>query len=320
MTREDMKKKKRELGYSNEQISRLSGVPLGTVQKFFGNKIQHPRYETLRAIEAVLYPEDGIASGRSFTHQSDDTAVGVSGHVDGIAPAGVSGHPDGVTPAGTTRHKVVYDCLTGQAISLVREPEGALDYRKDKLYPKAGEYTLEDYYALPDDVRAELIDGRFYIMEAPTYIHQMVLGELHLQFQQCIRTHNMPCLCFLSPCDVQLDKDEKTMLQPDLIIVCNRELIQKRVCYGAPDLVVEILSPSTRKKDMAVKFTKYCGAGVREYWIIDPDNEKVIVYSFEDDMLVSIYGRDDRVPVHISSGICDISFKEIWDAVQVLRQ
>jgi len=293
MTREELKKKKQVLGYSNEQISRLSGVPLGTVQKFFGNRIKHPRFETIQAIEKVLFPPVSLTA---------------------------DGKTDNVTKAGVPQHQVVYDTPTGQVITLVREPEAVYDYRKDKLYPKIGEYTLDDYYALPDDVRAELIDGRFYIMESPTYIHQMVLGELHLQFQQCIRSHDMPCLCFLAPCDVQLDRDDKTMLQPDLIIVCNRELIRKRVCYGAPDLAVEVLSPSTRKKDMTIKHVKYCGAGVREYWMIDPDKERVIVYFFEDDTFVNIYGRDDRVPIQISGGTCEIDFKQIWDAVQVLRE
>ena len=138
---------------------------------------------------------------------------------------------------------------------------------------KQGEYTLEDYYAIPDERRVELIDGEIFDMAAPSALHQMILGELHVLFRQCANEHGHPCRVFLSPCDVRLDNDDKTMVQPDLFVLCREFDIQNRCIDGAPDLTVEILSDSTRSKDMLLKTWKYKNAGVKEYWIIDPKRQ-----------------------------------------------
>ena len=110
---------------------------------------------------------------------------------------------------------------------------------------KQGEYTLEDYYAIPDERRVELIDGEIFDMAAPSALHQMILGELHVLFRQCANEHGHPCRVFLSPCDVRLDNDDKTMVQPDLFVLCREFDIKNRCIDGAPDLTVEILSDST---------------------------------------------------------------------------
>ena len=86
--------------------------------------------------------------------------------------------------------------------------------------------------------------------------------------------------------------------------------------YGAPDMVIEVTSPATRKKDMSIKLCKYSEAGVREYWIIDPDKKKVIVYNLENNMEITMYSEKDSVPVNIFGGECIISFEEIFDYVE----
>jgi|GEM_PF-1840217 len=177
---------------------------------------------------------------------------------------------------------------------------------------KQGEYTLDDYYALPDERRAELIDGWIYDMGAPTNIHQILVSEIHAQLMDCIRQHHRKCIAMGSPADVQLDCDNRTMLQPDLLIVCDRSKIRLRCVYGAPDLVIEILSPSTRKRDTGLKYVKYLNAGVREYWIIYPDEKKILVYDFEHESVPAIYGPEDRVPVGISGGKCSVDFREVF--------
>ena len=103
------------------------------------------------------------------------------------------------------------------------------------------------------------------------------------------------------------------MVQPDVFVVFNRDIIKRKRIFGAPDLVIEVLSPSTRKKDTVKKLEKYCEAGVREYWTVNPDKERVIIHHFEDedDYIPKIYTFDDRVPVLIYEGDCLIDFKEI---------
>ena len=119
----------------------------------------------------------------------------------------------------------------------------------------------------------------------------------------------------LAPLDVQLDCDDRTMVQPDLLVVCDRSKVQKKVVYGAPDLVVEVLSPATRRKDMSIKLAKYTEAGVREYWLVDPDKKKILVYLLEEDDLPTIYGFRDQVPVGIFGEELCVDFTQIDDYI-----
>ena len=177
---------------------------------------------------------------------------------------------------------------------------------------KQGEYTVDDYYAIPDERRVELIDGVIYDMTAPSVIHQLILAQLYLLFEKCISGHKGECEVFLSPCDVRLDNDNKTMLQPDIFILCRKYDLHAREITGAPDLTAEILSPSTRSKDMLLKLNKYHNAGVREYWIIDPVHKEVYVYNFEEsDFKPEIYPFDAQIPIHISEGKCLIDFSQV---------
>lgn len=255
MTLEEMKRRKKELGYTYEQISQLSGVPLGTVQKVFGGVTSTPRYDTLLALERVFSPPEA----------------------------------DGV-----------------------REP--AASYGAGRQ----GEYTLSDYYRLPDERRAELIDGVLYDMSSPAPVHQLIAGLLYARLLSYITSRKGTCLPMISPIDVQLDCDSRTMVQPDIIVVCDRDKIIDRCVFGAPDLCMEILSPSTRKKDTIIKLNKYSNAGVREYWLIDPDRKTVIVYDFAHENYPVLYGFHDKIPLSLWEDGFQIDFQEIYDYISFL--
>ena len=268
MTIEEMRNRKKELGYSNEALSRLSGVPFSTVQKIFSGATESPRQKTLQALEQVLQKSDKPGVSYSFTRNAQDSMV----------------------------------------------QETAAAYGKKRQ----GEYTLEDYYAIPDERRVELIDGEIFDMAAPSLRHQTILGELHLQFRACADAHGENCRVFLSPCDVQLDNDDKTMVQPDLFVVCREFDREKRCFSGAPDLTVEILSDATRAKDLLLQTYKYQNAGVREYWIIDPKEEQVLVYDFSEESLEPHkYPFTSVIPVAISDGKCQIDFARIKERLYV---
>lgn len=183
---------------------------------------------------------------------------------------------------------------------------------------KQGDYTLDDYYALPEECRVELIDGIFYDLNAPAPIHQIIAGNIYAKLLSYITEKGGSCIPIMSPTDVQLDMDDKTMLQPDLFIVCNRDQILSTHLYGAPDFVLEVLSKSTRRKDMKIKLNKYKNAGVREYWMVDPAAQQVIVYVFADPVNPVIYGFDAKVPVNIFGNDCVIDFQEIYDYISFL--
>ena len=237
MTVEEMKQRKKELGYSNEKLSELSGVPLGTVQKVLAGVTRSPRYETLIALERILKK-----------------------HTDRIGEA------------------------------------------------------------LPKERRVELIDGVIYDMASPTAIHQILSTELCNIIRSYISQKKGRCIVMAAPMDVQLDCDDKTMVQPDVMVVCDRDKITRKCIYGAPDLAVEILSDSTKKKDMYVKLGKYMDAGVREYWLVDPKGKKVIVYDFEAEVTPIIYGFSSKVPLGIFGGEYEVDFAKIYEYIRFLYE
>ncbi len=179
-------------------------------------------------------------------------------------------------------------------------------------------FTRTDYEALPEDRRAELINGRFYEMSAPSSLHQELVSELFLQLKQQLKAAGRPCRVLMAPFDVQLDKDDLTVLQPDICVICDRDKITRKGCCGAPDMIIEILSDSTRTKDMYLKLIKYKEAGVREYWMVDPDRRQVLVYNYADGDRVAVYPLSSTVPVGISQGALKIDFGEILEEISYL--
>lgn len=176
----------------------------------------------------------------------------------------------------------------------------------------SGEYEVSDYENLPEDIRVELIDGYFYEMEAPTKRHQVILQEILIQLTSQIRKNKGGCKVYMAPSDVQLDESNKTIVQPDLFILCNKDMIKNsRRTVGAPEFVIEVLSESTRKKDMTLKLNKYEACGVKEYWIIDPNKEYIIKYFFENMSLTNIYTFNDIVPLELYEGKISVDFSEI---------
>ena len=186
---------------------------------------------------------------------------------------------------------------------------------------ETGDKTIEDYLALPDDRRVELIDGVFYDMATPTLIHQDIAGEIFVQFKIFVAKNGGSCKPYISPVDVQLDRDDKTMVQPDVIVMCNRDQITKARIVGAPSLVIEVMSPSSRYMDTVRKLRKYQSAGVEEYWVIFPEEQKVQVYLFgqwaEGKPEIPIeYTFADKVPVGIWDNKCEVDFTEIAKAIE----
>ncbi|MBQ9061378.1 MAG: Uma2 family endonuclease [Eubacterium sp.] len=187
--------------------------------------------------------------------------------------------------------------------------------------PEKGPYTIEDYYAIPDERRVELIDGVIYDMAAPDYIHQLIIAEVLTQIKSCIRNRKTSCRVFPSPCDVQLqaDGENDTIVQPDLIIICNREMLTRQLCKGAPEFVMEVLSRTTRRRDLWLKRQKYKTSGVREYWIVDPDSRQVFVYDFDHSDVPAMYPFSAQIPILLSEGKCRIDFAKISEAIDELN-
>ena len=181
---------------------------------------------------------------------------------------------------------------------------------------KPGEYTVEDYMALPDGDRKELIDGVFYDMATPLFIHQAVAASLFYKIQSFIKENKGDCIAVMAPSAVQLDCDDKTMVEPDIYIICNRDKIKRFGVYGAPDFVLEVLSDSTRNKDLKIKSFKYMNAGVREIWYIDLKTRTLITYYEGDDYLPAIHPLEGSLGLAIYDGRLEINLAELGDIIE----
>ena len=150
-------------------------------------------------------------------------------------------------------------------------------------------------------------------LEAPTFTHQELVTELLFEIKLFIRANKGPCRVLPSPLDVQIDCDDRTIVQPDIALICKEERITRKGIYGAPDFCIEIVSDSSRKRDYGIKVQKYMNAGVREYWIVDRKREKIVCYWFEgeDAPEISMYTFRDKVPVRIYDGQLEIDFPGI---------
>ena len=263
MTIDEMRERRRELGYTYEMLSEISGVPVATIQKIFGGTTVSPRRDTILALEKAL------KKSAVYTLQDEDSPL-------------------------------------------------RLQEKIEEYGVKDGEYTgsMIDAMDLPEDCRFDLIDGRIYYLATPVIDHQTVVEEIYLQIRDYIKRKGGRCIVRNLP--TTLEFDEKNRPIPDLFILCDKSKLGKDKIYGPVDFVLEVLSPSTRTKDLTVKLNCYAKAGVREVWIADPKNEKLISYFFEDpeDNVIGYYGFDGEVPVAIFGGDLKIDMKAVKKAVE----
>ena len=162
-------------------------------------------------------------------------------------------------------------------------------------------YTIEDIYALPEGERAELIDGKIYYMAPPSTRHQRIISDIHYRIKDYIIKNNGECEVLPAPFAVFLNKDNKNYVEPDISIICDKDKITDKGCHGAPDWIIEIISPGNKEMDYFKKLFKYQAAGVREYWIVDPTKEIVMVYRFEKETMEE-YSFGEDIPVGIYDG------------------
>ena len=314
-----LKEMKKMCRLTAQDISVESGVPLSTVQKIFAGQVKNPREKTLKAIERVLerfYPPEARPD-------MDSCAYSYSGMV-----------PD--MPAYLREGNLAYDYgysdeyyNAGNRVYAEKIGREYVDYELDSMYR---EYTIDDYYDIPDDMRVELIDGHIYNLASPSLTHQHIVGSIYRYFMNYIDQHGMNCRMFMAPVDVRLDLDNKTMIVPDLVGFCNYDkhadeenegdnkkvtdprLENDKNVEGAPDFVAEVVSRWSYQRDAYIKFMKYQNAGVKAYWLIDPYRKTVTVNDFANDTHAE-YTFKDKVPVALTGGELVIDFNRIMDSL-----
>ncbi len=168
-------------------------------------------------------------------------------------------------------------------------------------------YTYADYLTWPEDERWEIIDGVAYMQAAPTPTHQEILMELARQIANYLT--GKPCKVYPAPFCVRLTKDDERknegitkVVEPDITVVCDKSKIDEKGCNGAPDMIIEIISPSSTKRDRFIKFNAYEKAGIKEYWIVEPDVKIVSVFVLQHNGSYgrqNVYSEEDRIQVNL---------------------
>ena len=175
---------------------------------------------------------------------------------------------------------------------------------------KTEAYTTDYIYSLPEGKRAELIDGVVYDMAPPSRIHQELVTQFAKVIGQYIDKNNGECKVYAAPFAVFLDDDNNTYVEPDISVICDKNKLDDYGCNGAPDWIIEIVSPSSRRMDYFTKLFKYRTAGVREYWIIDPIKKNTTIYRYEEDDAPAIFSFDQTITVGIYRDL-DITLSEL---------
>lgn len=172
-------------------------------------------------------------------------------------------------------------------------------------------HTEEDYYNLPENERAELIDGQFYSMSAPSRIHQQILGELYAAIHLYNKLNRGSYEVYSAPFAVKIFNDNQTIVEPDISVICDPNKMTDRGCTGAPDWIIEIVSPSNSSHDYIDKLNLYAKAGVREYWIVEPNEKRIVVYYLEkNNFKMKNYTFQDKIKVNIYEDLW-IDFNEL---------
>lgn len=193
--------------------------------------------------------------------------------------------------------------------------------RKNTLYAieqvfSAEKDTAGEEYAPGKQRKMEVMDGVLYEPSSSGTLHQDIVFYIHKSFYEYIREKQKSCRVFEAPIDVFLEGDKNSRVEPDLIVVCDPEKIHGSGIFGTPDFVLEVLSKESRKKDMTIKLQKYMDTGVREYWMIDPDKEKLIIYNFmEEEFFPSVYLLRGKAPVAVFSDGFEISLEEVAEII-----
>ena len=281
-TVEEMISLKKKYGLSYEYISQESEVPISTVQKVLGGINKNPRKNTIEALSKFFDKYKNLGLIYRAYDSGDDDYFRETGY------------------------------YYSKGRSALKSEDGSFS---GKIYTQSG-YTYDDYckLELPEGTRVEIIDGVIYEISAPSVIHQLIIGEMHIQFYTFIKKNKGKCVVLFAPVDVRLeyDKGDMTVVQPDFLVVCDKDKFSdNRSVQGAPDFVMEVTSPSTRRRDLNLKRQKYKEDGVREYWIADPESRTVIKTVFEGEEKTTIHSFEDDIPVYIYDGKLVLTLRDV---------
>lgn len=292
MTVEEIRKRKKRLKLTTQQLAILAELPLGTVSKILTGETKNPSYLTIEKLEATIEKEEMLARVEAYQKAMHQYFLE---------------HPE--DEGGQKKFEEIYrkvnrlnDAPIPYAVPKDEEPVmyGSLALQDQRM-------TINELSKMGESRDLQLINGQLVVSEMAGVSHQRMVKRLGRAISDFVEKKQGICEVFDVGVNVYLDEDEYTLVIPDLAVVCNPSQITERGVVGAPDWVIEVVSPSTRQNDYHKKLHKYMDAGVREYWIVDMDRRMVSVCINGEPMQVTIYSFDDEIPVHIYGGDLCIS-------------
>ncbi len=296
----DLKRRKNNLKLTVGQLSMLADLPVGTVSKIMTGETQNPSYLTVDILDKTLAREESRARVEAFRNAMMKY---------------IKEHPD---------EEFIYEDfekkyreehrLNRKAIPFAtpdNDPywiSGSLALEAPQKKPKEDHHiSYEEYCSLPESSLTELIDGHMIVNQPPSYAHQNVVMNLGDEIKSYIRKNSGDCRMFNVGFGARFYDTPDTCLIPDIMVVCEPDRITDYYVWD-PDWIIEVTSPSTRRRDYGEKRSLYIQAGVREYWIVDLEKSKVITWTRDDD--INLYGFGDDIPVHIYDGKLKIKIED----------
>ncbi|MCR5475239.1 MAG: Uma2 family endonuclease [Lachnospiraceae bacterium] len=297
----DLKARKKTLKLTTKDIAYRADLPFGTVSKVFTGETKNPSYVTIEKIERVIVTEEMKARLEAYVKAFTDY---------------LEEHPDeDVDRADFERHYRKEHGLSNVPIAFAKEEDGIILHGSNAL-KRPDLATINELHLLGEGRNYELLDGHIIYNETPSHTHQRIVRSLGKIIDSYIETNDGNCEVFDTGFNVRLNEDDYTLVIPDLFVLCDKSKLTEAAVLGAPEWVIEVVSRSTRSYDYKEKMHKYMSAGVKEYWVVDPDKNRVVAFTEGEPMQISMYGPGEIIPVHIYDGDLKIAIEEILNRQQ----
>lgn len=289
MQKPDYKTRKKALSLTTAEVAYMANLPVSTVSKIMTGETKHPTAITIEKIESVFHKEESRKRLEAYLLAMKDYLME---HRD----------EDFSSEEFEKSYRAKH--------SLENKPIAEADSLSEP-YPIWGNVALKkrlstsvkDYFKMSIENRwVELADGNIIVNEAPGMAHQLLVKSINKQIESFIDDNAGKCQVFDMGINVRLDEEEDTILIPDILVICDKDKIKDFGILGAPDWVIEVVSPSTRQYDYKKKTYKYLSHGVRELWLVDPEKKVVVTYIDGEYMMSHLYQFGDSIPVSIYDG------------------
>jgi Uma2 family endonuclease len=297
----DIRRRKKELNLTTAEIAYRAKLPVSTVSKVMTGETTRPRYITVEKINEVLAREEMLIRVRAYI---DELLAYIKEHPDEDVDQ-IKFEKEYRRRNNLDKSSLPYSKPIDTAVV---QPSGNLAILRTERV------NIEQLLDLEQDRRLELIDGHLIVNEFPGMRHQLLVKNLGKVIDRYIDETGGECLMLNVGANVRLDEDDYNLVGPDIVVLCDSNKVEELGIIGAPDWIIEVVSPSSRGRDYKLKMCKYINAGVREYWIIDPEKEKVTTYIEGEPTMAYVYGFDDDIPVYIYEGKLKICIREMDEA------